>query len=169
MRKSNMSCFILPIAFALTSCGGGSDQNIGPVDGDSVNNDSSLDNQPTTSLESSNTLENRLITAATDDQVSGWACLSEGGSPVVYTFFERNTVPGIDASLGIRYDVTAADGAPWNFRWTPADGQTVVLDSPDGQQSVLSGIEFLNPGDFMQVVTEDHGLLYCQKQSGVRS
>lgn len=113
--------------------------------------------------------ETRLITANSEDDIGGWACVAEDGVPFVYTFFDRSTINGfVNTFLGMRLEPLESDGAPWRFRWTPTDGQTVALDSPDGQQSILSNIEFVSPGDYLTALTEDRGRLYCQKQIGTR-
>lgn len=197
MRSMAQRCLVIPLSSNLTtlsavlftvllsSCGGGNssvaDIAVDPTQVNSSENDASgegtveaslseLNNESTLNPEFENSLQARLITDLDDDQVSGWSCLAEDGTPFVYTFFDRNTVPGFNALLlGIRYDLTAPDGAPWEYRWASSGRQTVLLDNPDGTQSILSEIVFLNPGDYMQALTEDHGILYCQRQAGART
>lgn len=161
-----LSCSVLLSAFLLTGCGGGGS---GASSDESDSADTPVN--PTGTIAGiEGALETRLITAVSADEVAGWACVAEDGVPFVYTFFDHSTVEGFDnAYLGIRYEPLKAGGDPWQYRWTPTDGQTVVLDSPDGRQAILTNIEFQNPGDYLKTTTEDHGLLYCQRQSGARS
>ena len=146
-----MSAFLT----AVTACSTGSDES----------NSTSVTPQNTLSPISMNT---RLATTFSSTQIEGWACLSERGEPLVYTFFNPGTVPGFDSTrLGVQVsDVAILENAQSQYIWQATSHSSVLLDDPvNGIQVTWDNMSF-SGAKLLKAFSSTKGQLYCSREIG---